>query len=141
MKYNIPESMSNTMKQYIIENKTTIISIVVCLLLFVSVWYKVLEQNNAIKLAKQELLKEQSKPSAADIITNTILYKKNTIVVTEVSIQELESKKRKLELEVTCWKNQMNRLVDWLEYNLEYCKDENNLNKFKYDYIWKVEEL
>lgn len=118
------------MKQFIIENKITIISAVVWVLLFISAGYIVLEQNKAIELAKQELLKEQSKQSSADIISTTILDKKNTIVVTEANIQELESKKRKLELEVTCWKNQMNRLVDWLEYNLEYCNDENNLTKF-----------
>ena len=69
-----------------------------------------------------------------DLLNNfwiTILDKNNSIIVTETNIQELESKKRKLELEVTCWKNQMNRLVDGLEYNLDYCKDENNLTKFK----------
>lgn len=87
--------------------------------------------QSEITKAKELLLQEQSKQSSADVITNTILDKKNTIVVTEATIVELESKKQKLELEVVCWKNQMNRLVDWLEYNLGYCQDENNLNKFK----------
>ncbi len=87
--------------------------------------------QSEITKAKELLLQEQSKQSSADVITNTILDKKNTIVVTEATIVELESKKQKLELEVSCWKNQMNRLVDGLEYNLEYCTDENNLTKFK----------
>lgn len=122
------------MKQFIKENKAMIIAWLVLTLLFVSFGYITIEQNKAIKLAKQELIKEQSKQSIADVISTTILDKKNTIVVTETNIQELESKKKKLELEVSCWKNQMNRLVDWLEYNLDYCKDENNLKKFKEDF-------
>ena len=122
------------MKQFIKENKVIVIYLVVWVLVFVSFGYITIEQNKAIELAKQELIKEQSKQSIADVISTTILDKKNTIVVTETNIQELESKKRKLELEVSCWKNQMNRLVDWLEYNLDYCKDENNLKKFKEDF-------
>ena len=122
------------MKKFIMENKTTIIFIVVWVLLFVSAGYIVIKQNRDIELAKQELLNEKNKQSSADVISTTILDKKNTIVVTETNIQVLESKKRKLELEVSCWKNQMNRLVDWLEYNLEYCKYENNLTKFKEDF-------
>lgn len=122
------------MKQFIKENKSMVIAWLVLTLLFVSFGYITIEQNKAIELAKQELIKEQSKQSIADVISTTILDKKNTIVVTETNIQELESKKRKLELEVSCWKNQMNRLVDWLEYNLDYCKDENNLKKFKEDF-------
>ena len=119
------------MIQTIKENKTTIISVVVWVLLFISAWYILIEQNKAINIAKQELLNEKSKQSNADIISTTILDKKNTIVVTEATIEELESKKKKLELEITCWKNQMNRLVDWLEYNLDYCQDENNLKNFQ----------
>lgn len=119
------------MKQYIMENKNRFIFLWVILFIVLILLYVILDQNKSIELAKQELLKEQSKQSSADIISETILDKKNTIVVTETNIQVLETKKRKLELEVTCWKNQMNRLVDWLEYNLEYCKDENNLKKFK----------
>lgn len=122
------------MKQFIKENKAIVIAWVIWVLLFVSFGYITIEQNKAIELAKKELLEEQSKQSNADIISETILDKKNTILVTETNIKILEEKKQKLELEVTCWKNQMNRLVDGLEYNLDYCKDENNLSKFKEDF-------
>lgn len=87
--------------------------------------------QSEITKVKQLLLKEQSKQSNADVISTTILDKKNIIVATEATIVELENKKKLLELEVTCWKNQMNRLVDGLEYNLQYCIDKNNLTKFK----------
>lgn len=122
------------MKQFIIENKNTVISVVLWMLVFVSVGYIIYKQHKIINETKQELIKEQSNQSSADIISTTILNKKSNIVVTDKEIKELEVKKQKLELEVNCWKNQMNRLVDWLEYNLEYCTDENNLNKFKEDF-------
>ena len=50
----------------------------------------ILEQNKSIELTKQELVKAQSKKSNTDIISSTILDKKNKIVLTEKEIKELE---------------------------------------------------
>ena len=122
------------MKQFIKENKAMVIAWLVLTLLFVSFGYITIEQNKAIDLAKKELFMVKNTKHSSEIISETILDKKNNIKVTETNIKILEEKKNKLELEVTCWKNQMNRLVDGLEYNLDYCKDETNLSKFKEDF-------
>ena len=119
------------MIQTIKENKNRFIFLWVILFIVLILLNVILEQNKSIELTKQELVKAQSKKSNTDIISSTILDKKNKIVLTEKEIKELEWRKLQLELEVNCWKNQLDRLIDWLEYNLDYCKDTNNLSKFK----------
>lgn len=119
------------MIQTIKENKNRFIFLWVILFTILILLYVILEQNKSIELVNKELAKEQSKQSNADIITKAIIDRWVDITLTAKQITELESVRSKLELEVSCWKNQMNRLVDWLEYNLQYCKDENNLKKFK----------
>ena len=108
-------------------NKNKIIILVIWTILFIyliSLIYSNIVLNSKIKVL-------ENKKSNTDIISSTILDKKNNILSTDKEIKELESKKQKLELEVNCWKNQLDRLVDWLEYNLDYCNDSNNLSKFK----------
>lgn len=108
-------------------NKNKIIILVIWTILFIyliSLIYSNIVLNSKIKVL-------ENKKSNTDIISSTILDKKNKIVVTEKEIKELEWRKLQLELEVNCWKNQLDRLVDWLEYNLDYCNDSNNLSKFK----------
>lgn len=111
-------------------NKNKIIILIIWTILsiyLVSLLYSNIKLNNKIKVL-------ENKKSNTEIISTTIINKKNSILSTDKEIKELESKKQKLELEVTCWKNQLDRLVDWLEYNLQYCADENNLSKFKEDF-------
>ena len=98
--------------------------LVILFIITVVVIFNLIDTKN--KLEQQVLVESDS-----EIITKTILNKQKEIILTDKQIKELEIKIQTLQLESKCWKNQMNRLVDDLEYNLIYCNDKNNILKFK----------
>lgn len=64
------------------------------------------------------------------IIINGIqsITNENKTLQEEINIQESTIKIN--ELRINCLTQQLNRRIEWLEYSIEYCSKEENLNKF-----------
>jgi len=64
------------------------------------------------------------------IIINSIQELNNSIKEDDNLINELEESKNIKWNKVNCLTQQLNRRIEWLEYNISYCDSEENLNKF-----------
>ena len=64
------------------------------------------------------------------IIINSIQELNNSIKEDDNLINELEESKKIKWNKVNCLTQQLNRRIEWLEYSIEYCSNEENLNKF-----------
>ena len=64
------------------------------------------------------------------IIINSIQELNNSIKEDDNLINELEESKKIKWNKVNCLTQQLNRRIEWLEYNISYCDSEENLNKF-----------
>lgn len=87
--------------------------------------------NSKIKILNNELLQEKNNIPDETIISNTIKDLNNKINLSNKTIEETEKLLKHYNVSKKCWINQMNRLIEWLEYNLNYCNDTNNLNNFQ----------
>ena len=64
------------------------------------------------------------------IIINSIQELNNSIKEDDNLINELEESKKIKWNKVNWLTKQLNRRIEWLEYNISYCDSEENLNKF-----------
>jgi uncharacterized UPF0160 family protein len=103
-----------------------VVVIIITTIVYVSVINYITKQNE-IEQLKKELLVE----SDSEVISKTIKAKAKAKALTEEKLKELEDNILFLDSEVNCWKNQMNRLIDNLEYNLDYCTKTENLKGFQ----------
>lgn len=115
------------MKEIILKNyKITIIVIII----FLTIWYFInsnLEKEKQIDWLKQEV----SQKSNEEKLVGIIKEKKENIFSIEAEIKEKEYSLDLYKKEEICYKQQLSRLVDWLEYSLDYCKNNDNLDKFQ----------
>lgn len=90
-----------------------------------------IDMNNTIRMLDDKLIEERHKLSDEQIIVTQIKVSNDNIDYGNKIIKEQEELLRLYEAQKKCWANQMNRLIEWLEYNLNYCNDTNNLQKFE----------
>ena len=131
------------------KNRNKIIIIVATTIVFIFV---VMYINNYINIqkAKYKLLEEQSsymiqeakaqaeKKSDIEILEMNAAEMAATSKVRLNDIESLKEEIAKLEklyevelLSQRCYESQIDRKINWLEYNIDYCKDENNLVQFR----------
>jgi hypothetical protein len=113
-------------KELIINNKVKLISVAIIVIILVPILMILWKQMNTISNLKQEV----TKVSVEEKIIKLIKDWNEQVKQIETSIKELESKKETNTLKVICLKAQLNRLVEGLEYSLEYCDSQDNLKKF-----------
>jgi len=112
MKYNIRN----------IENKYIYLSLIVVLVIMY-IWYT----QKTIQALESDLNTKSNEQVLVEKISN---YKNNIDTKTE-NIKRLEEEVKNIDtLFYNCYKTQLLRLADNLEYNIEYCKQE-NLEQFR----------
>ena len=79
------------------------------------------------KEIKQEVLKQ----SPEEILVNNIKTYKETILKTETDINQANLNLKTYKLKQACYKAQLDRLVNGLEYSIDYCLTDENLQKFE----------
>jgi len=82
-------------------------------------------------IEQQKQIETLSKKSNEEILIQNIKTKKEFIIdiTNEIKVKELLLELNKKQ--EVCFKQQLNRLIEWLEYQINYCDDINNLNKFQ----------
>lgn len=99
--------------------------------LFIIIVIAVILFFRSSNIEQQKQIEILSKKSNEEIIIQSIKTKKEFIIniTNEIKAKELLlelNKKQEL-----CFKQQLNRLIEWLEYQIDYCNDKNNLDKFQ----------
>jgi predicted PurR-regulated permease PerM len=122
----IKELIINNKVKLIINNKVKLISVAIIVIILVPILMILWKQMNTISNLKQEV----NKVSVEETIIKLIKDWNEEAKQIDTSIKELESKKETNTLKVICLKAQLNRLVEGLEYSLEYCDSQDNLKKF-----------
>lgn len=107
-------------------NKTIIVYSLIWIIIIASISLINISKNKEIQLLKQEVLQK----SDEEILIEKIKLEKNKIIEFNNKIKILELNLQESNKINTCLKTQLDRLVEWLEYWLDYCKWE-NLNKFE----------
>jgi len=110
-------------------NKKYIIYWAITVLILLGLLYN---QNKINKLTrvKNDTLNQLQDISNSDelVLVRVIKGKKEQIKTLENLIKETEETLKKANAYETCYKTQLDRLINWLEYNLNYCTD--NLEDF-----------
>lgn len=111
-------------KEAILNNKwiTAVILVSTILLSNIVVW------NH---FEKQELKKELLKQSDEEVLITNIKTSKQTILDLENLLKTTEQNKNQEVKRNSCLKQQLDRLVEWLVYNLDYCNSQENIEKFE----------
>lgn len=63
-------------------------------------------------------------------IINSIQSIQSIVETNNQTIKSIEESNSRFIRQSNCLKQQLNRLIEWLEYSIEYCNDEANLLKF-----------
>ncbi len=116
-----------------------IISLIVILLIWMSMF--ILKQNKSIAQANVNIIQlEYDINNKSDIeILENLASKANTSNINYLNkinnykktIKKLEIKFETSILKERCFKAQINRKIEWLEYNYNHCKEIKNLNQFR----------
>ena len=99
--------------------KTLILAILTIILW---IWFLFIDKKNNSDI----IIKE--KPS--EIIITRIVDNNNKYKTNELNIKTLTNENDNIQLSTACLKSQLDRLVNWLEYSIEYCDNKDNLIKF-----------
>lgn len=112
------------LKEAILNNKALTGTIVVCaaLLMSTNIWNY---------FEKQELKAKMLEKSDEEVLITNIKLSKETIKDLESLLKNTENNIKTETKKQSCLKEQLNRLVEWLSYNLEYCNNNENLSKFE----------
>ena len=110
-------------KEAIMNNKALTGTIVVCLALLMST-------NIWNYFEKQELKAQMLEKSDEEVLITNIKLSKQTIQELEKLLKSTDENIKSENKKSTCLKQQLDRLVEWLEYNLTYCENKDNLSKF-----------
>ena len=111
-------------KNILIQNK----KILVLSSIFIVMVLTIINNMITIEKAKKEVLK--AKNSDDIILINNIKVSKEKSKSLTVEIEKKKQQLKISNLNTLCNQEQLNRRIDWLEYSLSYCKDEENLKKF-----------
>ena len=93
--------------------------------------FSIINRNNTVQKAKINLLKEQIETlwNKDEVkLVNLIKEKKEKWESLERLIEAMNKNLITVNKYETCYKNQLDRLVNWLEYWINYCED--NLENF-----------
>lgn len=110
------------MKEIILKNYKFAIIIIAIIL---TIWFFI---NSNIE--KEKTIEILSQKSNEEILIDKIKTANTIVNNLKIVIEEEERQKDMTEKEVLCLKQQLDRLVEWLEYSLDYCNSSDNLNKF-----------
>ena len=110
----------------IIKTNKALIAVVIICILTLSNWY-ISQQNKKDIIADLQQQVKQVTPEEAIIkeIKNTNAW----LIEIWRHLEILDEAKRNNELLLKCYKQQLDRAVWWLEFNIEYCKD--NIESFR----------
>ena len=135
-------------------NNATATGLVAIVIVFI--WYDIYQSNKELEIANakielaaseakikaaQELLEAQAKAnknSDIEILEGRARESSEaskdhmkTIEEARALIKSTEPKYETELLRSICYTNQITRKIDWVEYNLEYCKTDSNLEQFR----------
>ncbi len=79
----------------------------------------------------KELKAQMLEKSDEEVLITNIKLSKETIKDLELLLKSTENNIKTETKKQSCLKEQLNRLVEWLSYNLEYCNNKENLSKFE----------
>ena len=119
------------MKELILKNKEFIIWFIVIILMTWTIINISVEKNKVIETLNNRLIEEAAKQSDEEVLITNIKLSKQTIQELEKLLESTDENIRSENKKSTCLKEQLNRLVEWLSYNLEYCNNNENLSKFE----------
>jgi len=121
--------------------KTKIIIITILIISILSAFTIYSYQSNKLKaIQKQNLILQRKveKKSDIEILEERAKWNFNNSQKTLQEINHYKEMVKILEplyeiaiLRKRCYEAQIERKINWLEYNLNYCKDENNLEQFR----------
>ena len=123
------------------KNLKTITVIIVVIIISIFIWNTIIKNKEFQKKLKEqqkeisELKNEQSHieilSEQASIFSKDAKLQLENIDKLKESIKTAESKYEFNILTKRCYETQMDRLINGLEYNLEYCKVKDNLEQFR----------
>ena len=97
--------------------------------------------NSKVEILKNEKAEAEAKANKKSDIEMLEFYAKENAYFAKDRLKEIAEYKEEItklewlyETEVLtqrCYESQIDRKINWLEYNLEYCKDESNLEQFR----------
>lgn len=111
------------LKEAILNNKWIVITSIIATILLASV-------TTGNYFEKQELKAQMLEKSDEEVLITNIKLSKQTIQELEKLLKSTDENIKSENKKSTCLKQQLDRLVEWLEYNLTYCENTDNLSKF-----------
>lgn len=130
--------MKINIKQYVTKKNITILATVA---LLITIGTFISKANKDIAETKKQLIESELKAntkSDIEILENKAAMQDkaaknhlNEIEEYKELIVEHQNKYEESILKERCYKSQINRKIDWLEYNLNYCDNKDNLNQYK----------
>lgn len=111
------------LKEAILNNKWIVITLIIATILLVGV-------TTGNYYETKELKAQMLEKSDEEVLITNIKLSKETIKNLESLLKTTENQVKTETKKESCLKEQLNRLVEWLSYNLEYCNNNENLSKF-----------
>lgn len=111
------------LKEAILNNKSIVITLLIASIILGNVTI-----GNYFET--KELKAKMLEKSDEEVLITNIKLSKETIKDLESLLKNTENKIKTETKKETCLKQQLDRLVEWLEYNLTYCENKDNLSKF-----------
>lgn len=114
----------NKLKELLLNNKW---------LLIITLLFIVVLSNVAIwnYFEKEKLKAKVLEKSDEEVLITEIKVSKESIKELEILLKNTELNIKTETNKQSCLKEQLNRLVEWLSYNLNYCDNKDNLSKFE----------
>lgn len=103
--------------------------IIIISLFFFIIWFFMINnqiKNNEIKEIKNKMLEV----SDEELIIKLIKNNNNILIDNENKIKTINNDINIRQKKALCLKSQLDRLINWLEYNIKYCDNKANLDKF-----------
>jgi len=111
------------LKKLFLKNYKLLLFIIIILIIILFFGNSNIEQQKQIEIL--------NKKSNEEIIIQNIKEKKKSIVNIENEIKEKELLLELNKKQDLCLKQQLNRLIEWLEYQMDYCDNKDNLENFQ----------
>jgi len=119
-----------------------ILTLSICLIVMIFTLDNARQTNEAkIELMQEQIEEANTKAITMSDIEELEFYAKENARYTKLRLEDISGHKAEIEklqslyenelLSQRCFESQIDRKINWLEYNIEYCKDETNLEQFR----------
>lgn len=107
--------MINFIKELVVQNKIKLIFILILISIFISIIWMLISIDRTTNETK---------------IISSIQSIQWIVKTNNQTIKSIEESNSRFIRQSNCLKQQLNRLIEWLEYSIDYCNNETNLLKF-----------